>query len=124
MNNEKFNKELFKAKLGGPKKVGELMINCVQAGDSKHAFEIHLTFCPGAIEPPTIDNLSTDHSCNWSPYGYCFTNRLGRNIEQFDPETTCCIWCEKLYVPPNTVDPWEGVIRRNPQLRLGELHRE
>jgi len=123
MDKETFNKLYFKAKLGGDKKVGELMIDLLEAGDTIHAFDIHKTFCPGAVDPPTSDNLSKDRSCRWSPYGYCFTNRLGRTVEQFDPESQCCIWCDKIWSVPNTVDAAE-IFSEALQLRLGELHRE
>ena len=122
MNNEAYNKQLFKAKLAGDKKVGELMIDLLEAGETAHAFSIHKTYCPGAVEPPTKDNLSKDRPCDWSPYGYCFTNKMGRTLEQFDPESQHCIWCERIYTPPNTVNPFENFLGE--PLRYGELYKE
>ena len=123
MDNEKFKKLLFLAKLAGDKAIGELMIDLLHMGEKEHAYSIHKTYCPGAIAPPAEESLSKDHPCEWSPYGYCYTNELGLNTEQFDPHTHVCIWCEKLWAPPNTVEPkieldyWYN-------LRSGELHRE
>ena len=123
MNRGKFDKLYFLAKLGGAKKVGELMIDLVNAGHEEFAFELVRNYSPGAIKAPNSDQVSLERPCNWSPYGYCYTNELGLNTEQFDPHTRVCIWCEKLWSPPNTVDPkieldyWYV-------LRSGELHRE
>ena len=122
MNNETFNKLYFKAKLGGKKKVGELMIDLIEADEGEHVYQILRQFCPGAREIPTVDNICKDHECDWSPYGFCFTVRMGRTLEQFDPESQRCIWCERIYIPPNTVDPFENFLGE--PLRYGELYKE
>lgn len=126
MTEEQFKKLLFIAKLSGDKKVGELMIDLAHSGEKEYAYQIHKTYCPGAELPPAPESLSLDHPCNWSPYGYCYTNELGRNLEQFNPESHVCIWCEKIYAVPNKIDPWEELVKNSTamDLRFGELHRE
>jgi len=44
MDKEQFKKLLFKAKLGGDKKIGELMIDLLHAGERVHAYSIHKTY--------------------------------------------------------------------------------
>jgi len=122
MNEEKFNKAVFLAKLKGDKALGDLMLELVQQRHEEYAFRIVRMFSPGAITPPTCDNVSEDRHCNMSPYGYCFTNRLGKNIEQFHPDSMYCIWCESIYTPPNKVEPRIDLALIN--FRYGDLHRE
>jgi len=97
MNQDEFEKLYFKAKLAGTKAIGELMIKLVNDGEEKFAFKLVREYSPGAIKPPVVENVSLDRPCNWSPYGYCFTNTLGQNIEHFDTGSIYCIWCEKIY---------------------------
>lgn len=104
MNRGKFDKLYFLAKLGGAKKVGELMIDLVNAGHEEFAFELVRNYSPGAIKAPNSDQVSLERPCNWSPFGYCFTNKMGLNTEQMNPNSEICIWCEKIYTPPNVVD--------------------
>lgn len=118
MDQEQFNKLFFKAKLGGHVAVGELLIDLVFANEDEYALQIHKLYSPGVIRAPTRENVTKDRPCSWSPFGYCFTIEKGRTLEQFDPKTQYCIWCEKLYSPPNMIDVKIGA------LRYGELHRE
>ena len=105
MDDETFNKLYFVAALGGTKKVGELMIDLVHAGHERLAFRLIRMHSPGAVSAPTVDNVTKDRPCDWSPYGYCFTTDIGKTIEHHLEDTQSCIWCERLYSKPNMTKP-------------------
>ena len=119
MNDEKFDKLYFVAALGGTKKIGELMIDLVYAGHEQYAFRLIRMHSPGVISTPTVDNVSKDRTCDLSPFGYCFTKDLGPTTEHHVEGSLYCIWCERIWAPPNTV---EFKIDVGDALRYGELH--
>lgn len=120
MNDETFDRLYFKAALGGTKKIGEFMIDLVNARHVRYAYRLIRMHSPGATEAPTIDNISKDRPCDWSPFGYCFTTGLGPTTEHHIEDSLYCIWCERIWAPPNTVD---FKIDMTDALRYGELHR-
>lgn len=109
MSQDEFDKLYFKAKLIGKKAIGELMIKLIYADEEEFAFELVRKYSPGAIKAPAVENVSLDRPCNWSPYGYCFTNTLGQTIIYTEPESIYCIWCERIYIIDET-DPESNYI--------------
>lgn len=109
MNQDEFEKLYFKAKLAGSKTIGELMIKLINDCEEELAFQLIRKYSPGTIKPPTIKNVSLERPCNNSPYGYCYTKRLGQTIEYKDPESIYCIYCGTIYSIDQT-DPASNYI--------------
>lgn len=97
MTEDEFEKLYFKAKLAGAKAIGVLMIELVTNDNEEFAFELIRKYSPGALMAPNDVSVSNDRPCKNSPYGLCYTSPLGRNIEQMDPDSMYCIWCDKIY---------------------------
>lgn len=97
MTQDEFDKLYFKAKLAGARQISELMIQLVKDGEEEFAFELIRKYSPAAITAPIATNVSYERECKKSPYGLCYTIPLGQNIEQMNPDSIWCIFCEKIY---------------------------
>jgi hypothetical protein len=97
MNQEEFDKLYFKAELAGIEALGELLLQLMKAKEDRFAmqrFQLHNKEYEKLV---TSDAVSRDRVCEKSPYHYCFSVPMGKNIEHFDPESFFCIWCNNIY---------------------------
>ena len=97
MNQEDFDKAYFKAKLAGTNALGELLLQLMKAKEDSFAMQLLQLHNKEYEKLLTNDAVSRDRVCDKSPYHYCFSVPMGKNIEHFDPESFFCIWCSRIY---------------------------
>ncbi len=97
MTQEEFDKAYFKAKLAGVEAIGELVLQLMKDGEQRFAMQLFQLHNKGYDKLLTNDAVSEDRVCEKSPYHYCFSIPMGKNIEHMDPNSFFCIWCSRIY---------------------------
>jgi len=97
MNQDDFDKLYFKAKLTGINALGELLLQLMEEKDNRFAMQLYQLHNQDYDDVLSLDAVTKDRVCDKSPYHYCFSVPLGKNIEHFDPDTFTCIWCGNMY---------------------------
>jgi len=97
MNQDDFDKAYFKAKLAGIEALGELLLQLMGTGEDRFAMQLFQLHNKEYASMLNNDAVSKDRVCEKSPYHYCFSVPMSKNIEHINPDSFFCIWCSKIY---------------------------